>query len=286
MENRNGHFSLNNIKIIIFLIKTPKKSLINMLKERTKDNVNNREKTLNVQKMIERQINQINFFQKIKKEYLLYNEILDNKIIFVEPIKSWEKYGLKSNAHSISLFNILTSISLNDFSFNEKTNKYIFNMIKYKIKKIKEFGSSIFCALFFNKELNRMITVSVGNILYSILRENNSRKYEIIYISKEQYHDINIPFQISSLNQDYENLSIQFHYININDIIIISNNKKTIFDFNEYINNGKNNFNFFYDIEKSEENRNIYLAEYKISNERKSEGNNDNISIFSTSQDS
>ena len=257
-----------------------------MLKERTKDNVNNREKTLNVQKMIERQINQINFFQKIKKEYLLYNEILDNKIIFVEPIKSWEKYGLKSNAHSISLFNILTSISLNDFSFNEKTNKYIFNMIKYKIKKIKEFGSSIFCALFFNKELNRMITVSVGNILYSILRENNSRKYEIIYISKEQYHDINIPFQISSLNQDYENLSIQFHYININDIIIISNNKKTIFDFNEYINNGKNNFNFFYDIEKSEENRNIYLAEYKISNERKSEGNNDNISIFSTSQDS
>ena len=286
MENRNGHFSLNNIKIIIFLIKTPKKSLINMLKERTKDNVNNREKTLNVQKMIERQINQINFFQKIKKEYLLYNEILDNKIIFVEPIKSWEKYGLKSNAHSISLFNILTSISLNDFSFNEKTNKYIFNMIKYKIKKIKEFGSSIFCALFFNKELNRMITVSVGNILYSILRENNSRKYEIIYISTEQYHDINIPFQISSLNQDYENLSIQFHYININDIIIISNNKKTIFDFNEYINNGKNNFNFFYDIEKSEENRNIYLAEYKISNERKSEGNNDNISIFSTSQDS
>ena len=286
MENRNGHFSLNNIKIIIFLIKTPKKSLINMLKERTKDNVNNREKTLNVQKMIERQINQINFFQKIKKEYLLYNEILDNKIIFVEPIKSWEKYGLKSNAHSISLFNILTSISLNDFSFNEKTNKYIFNMIKYKIKKIKEFGSSIFCALFFNKELNRMITVSVGNILYSILRENNSRKYEIIYISKEQYHDINIPFQISSLNQDYNNLSIQFHYININDIIIISNNKKTIFDFNEYINNGKNNFNFFYDIEKSEENRNIYLAEYKISNERKNEGNNDNISIFSTSQDS
>ena len=286
MENRNGHFSLNNIKIIIFLIKTPKKSLINMLKERTKDNVNNREKTLNVQKMIERQINQINFFQKIKKEYLLYNEILDNKIIFVEPIKSWEKYGLKSNAHSISLFNILTSISLNDFSFNEKTNKYIFNMIKYKIKKIKEFGSSIFCALFFNKELNRMITVSVGNILYSILRENNSRKYEIIYISTEQYHDINIPFQISSLNQDYNNLSIQFHYININDIIIISNNKKTIFDFNEYINNGKNNFNFFYDIEKSEENRNIYLAEYKISNERKNEGNNDNISIFSTSQDS
>ena len=286
MENRNGHFSLNNIKIIIFLIKTPKKSLMNMLKERTKFNIDNREKTSIVQKIKERQINQINFFQKIKKEYLLYNEIFDIKIIFVEPIKSWEKYGLKSNAHSISLFNILTSISLNDFSFNEKTNKYIFNMIKYKIKKIKEFGSSIFCALYFNKELNRMISVSVGNILYSILRENNSRKYEIIYISTEQYHDINIPFQISSLNQDYENLSIQFHYININDIIIISNNKKTIFDFNEHINNGKNNFNFFYEIEKGEENRNIYLAEYKISNERKNEGNNDNISIFSTSQDS
>ena len=176
------------------------------------------------------------------------------------------------------------NISINDFSFTEKTTNSLVNRIKNKIKKIKGTGSSTFCALFFDKELNKMISVSVGNILYSILRENYSRKYEIIYISTEQYHDINIPFQISSLNQDYNNLSFQFHNININDIIIISNNKKMIIDSYEYINNeNQNNCNYFSEMEK---NKNVYLAEYKIINERNIELINDNLSIFSTSQDS
>ena len=213
MEYRNGHFSLNKIRLIIFLIKTPRKSLINTLKKETiNKNFDSQEK----QK--ERKINRINYIKNININNIIFfnNEIIDNKLIFVEPIKSWEKYGLNSNAHSLSLFNELMAISINDFSFEENANKSIVNMIKTRIKKIKENGSSMFCALFFNKELNRMISVSVGNILYSILRENKSRKYEIIYISMEQYHDINIPFQISSLNQDYNNLNIQCHNININ----------------------------------------------------------------------
>ena len=281
MENKNGHFTLNYIKGIILLIKTSKKSLINIIKTR---NIYNEEKIEKKQKMNIRKISLIYFIHQIKTENLLYNEIIENKIIFVEPINSWKNYGLKSNAHSISLYKTLMNISINDFSFTEKTTNSLVNRIKNKIKKIKGTGSSTFCALFFDKELNKMISVSVGNILYSILRENYSRKYEIIYISTEQYHDINIPFQISSLNHDYNNLSFQFHNININDIIIISNNKKMIIDSYEYINNGnQNNCNYFSEMEK---NKNVYLAEYKIINERNIELINDNLSIFSTSQDS
>ena len=281
MENKNGHFTLNYIKGIILLIKTSKKSLINIIKTR---NIYNEEKIEQKQKMNIRKISLIDFIHQIKTENLLYNEIIENKIIFVEPINSWKNYGLKSNAHSISLYKTLMNISINDFSFTEKTTNSLVNRIKNKIKKIKGTGSSTFCALFFDKELNKMISVFVGNILYSILRENYSRKYEIIYISTEQYHDINIPFQISSLNQDYNNLSFQFHNININDIIIISNNKKMIIDSYEYINNGnQNNCNYFSEMEK---NKNVYLAEYKIINERNIELINDNLSIFSTSQDS
>ena len=281
MEKKNGHFTLNCLKGIILLIKIPKKSLINIIKTK---NIYNEEKIEKKQKMNMRKISLIDFIHQIKTENLLYNEIIENKIIFVEPINSWKNYGLKSNAHSISLYKTLMNISINDFSFTEKTTNSLVNRIKNKIKKIKGTGSSTFCALFFDKELSKMISVFVGNILYSILRENYSRKYEIIYISTEQYHDINIPFQISSLNQDYNNLSFQFHNININDIIIISNNKKMIIDSYEYINNGnQNNCNYFSEMEK---NKNVYLAEYKIINERNIELINDNLSIFSTSQDS
>ena len=175
------------------------------------------------------------------------------------------------------------SINNNYFSYNDKTNKFILNMIKSRIKKIKEIGGSTFCSLFFNKELNKMISVSVGNILYSILRENKSRKYEIIYISTEQYHDINIPYQISSLNNDYNNMIIQYHNININDIIIISNKKEIILEYNNYINLNKDINN----KKNDEKLRNVYLYKYKIINKTKdSEINNDNMSSFSTSLES
>ena len=276
MENKNEYFLLNNLMTIIFLIKTPKPSLINLLKNRTI--YNDKPKTE------ERKIILINYLSN-KYPPLNTNEIIENKLIFVEPIKSWEKYGIKKNAHSLALFHELMNISINNnyFSYNDKTNKFILNMIKSRIKKIKEIGGSTFCSLFFNKELNKMIAVSVGNILYSILRENKSRKYEIIYISTEQYHDINIPYQISSLNNDYNNMIIQYHNININDIIIISNKKEIILEYNNYINLNKDINN----KKNDEKLKNVYLYKYKIINKTKgSEINNDNMSSFSTSLES
>ena len=276
MENKNEYFLLNNLMTIIFLIKTPKTSLINLLKNRTI--YNDKPKTE------ERKIILINYLSN-KYPPLNTNEIIENKLIFVEPIKSWEKYGIKKNAHSLALFHELMNISINNnyFSYNDKTNKFILNMIKSRIKKIKEIGGSTLCSLFFNKELNKMIAVSVGNILYSILRENKSRKHEIIYISTEQYHDINIPYQISSLNNDYNNMIIQYHNININDIIIISNKKEIILEYNNYINLNKDINN----KKNDEKLRNVYLYKYKIINKTKgSEINNDNMSSFSTSLES
>ena len=276
MDKKNGLITINDILLRIFL----SKKLINILKRKSI------EKLFYQNKLIEgRNIKQIGYIQRINKDILINNDLRNNKIILVIPIKSWEKYGLKLNAHSLSLYEQLMNISFQDFSLNKKDIK----IIKTKIKKIKEYGSSMFCSLFFNKELNKMINVSVGNILYSILRENKSHKYEIIYISTEQYHDINIPFQISPLNHDYNNINLQWHDIMINDIIIISNNKKTIFDFNEYINN-KNNYNNFFDelevYNKNEMADNLYFYAFKIIKEQNDIINNDNISIFSTSQES
>ena len=287
MENKNGHLTLSNIMLLIFLIRTPKKYLINML-EKISLSKNIKSKEQIEEKL--RKINKIHHINKINDEQILFNDIISNKIIYVEPIISWKKYGLKANAHSSGLFNELMNIDINDnyFIYNENSNKIIFNMLKSKIKKIKEKGSSTFLALYFNKELNRMISVSIGNILYSILREGYSRKYEIIYISREQYHDINIPYQISSLNQDYKSIIIQYHNININDIIIVSNSKKSILAYNEYINNKiDDSVNFFNKLKKEEQRKNVYLTEYKILEEQNNNfGINDNASTFSTSLES
>jgi hypothetical protein len=173
------------------------------------------------------------------------------------------------------------NISDNLFSSQEESNKILVNTLKLKIKKINEnqnsIGSAVFCGLFFNREYNKMISVSVGNILYSILRENSRQEYEIIYISTGQYHDINIPYQLSSLNQDYNNLEIKYHNVNSNDIILISDNKRIMLSFVNNINTRKNNL---YNLDEISNDN--FLASYKIMNGPSNLLSSDDTSISST----
>ena len=256
----------------------------NFKKEFFDNNINiKRANTLNINKKPERLLKQISFISKNNKENLLYNNALNNKIIFVEGIKAWEKYGALKNNYSNILFDEMMKININDnlFSSQEESNKILVNTLKLKIKKINEkensIGSAVFCGLYFNKELNKMISVSVGNILYSILRENSRHEYEIIYFSTGQYHDINIPYQLSSLNQDYNHLDIKYHNVNINDIIIISDNKQIMLSFINKINTKKDSL-----YKLDEMNNDNYLANYKIMNGKMNLINKDDMSISST----
>jgi hypothetical protein len=239
--------------------------------------------SLNINKKVERCLKQISFNSKINKENLLFNNILNNKIIFVEGIKAWEKYGALKNNYSNILFEEMMKINISDnlFSSQEESNKILVNTLKLKIKKINEnqnsIGSAVFCGLFFNREYNKMISVSVGNILYSILRENSRQEYEIIYISTGQYHDINIPYQLSSLNQDYNNLEIKYHNVNSNDIILISDNKRIMLSFVNNINTRKNNL---YNLDEISNDN--FLASYKIMNGPSNLLSSDDTSISST----
>ena len=301
MKNKNEYYLINNPGLFLILVKIPKNSLINMMKYINNtyikdENIKNKnteksfendfsdskkafEDIINKKKEL-RYLKQITFLFKDNKESLLHNIFLENKIIFVEGVKAWRNYGSIKNNFSCILYDEITKIDINDifFSFQEKSNQILINMLKSKIKKIcvnkDNIGSAIFCGLYFNKELNRMISVSVGNILYSILRENSRQKYEIIYISTGQYHDINIPYQLSSLNQDYNNLEVKYHNININDIIIIGNNKRIILSFIDKIIAKRDNLYNLEDI-----NNDNYLAKYKIMN---GQINYNDISVSST----
>ena len=297
MKKPNIHYMLNNPGFILFLINTPKSSLINMMKLISK-NIKNEEYQKNYNnspiKLLENKefldsiinkdsenkiIKQMTFLYKEEKENLLHNTCLDDKIIIVEGLKVWEKYGAIKNNYSCHLFDEIMKININDkfFSFQKKANQILVDELKFKFKKICNnhyIGSAIFCGLFFNKEFNKMISVSVGNILYSILRENSRQKYEIIYISTGQYHDINIPYQLSSLNQDYNSLEVKYHNISINDIIIIGNNKRIILSFIDKINTKRDNLYHLEDI-----NNDNYLAKYKIMD---GQINYNDISISST----
>ncbi len=298
MKKPNIHYMLNNPGFILFLINTPKSSLINMMKLISK-NIKNEEYQKNYNnspiKLLENKefldsiinkdsenkiIKQMTFLYKEEKENLLHNTCLDDKIIIVEGLKVWEKYGAIKNNYSCHLFDEIMKININDkfFSFQKKANQILVDELKFKFKKICNnhyIGSAIFCGLFFNKEFNKMISVSVGNILYSILRENSKEKYEIIYISTGQYHDINVPYQLSSFNQDYNYLDIRHHNIKVNDIFIISNNKQTLLNYIDKINsNTEDTYNL-------DSNCN-YLAKYKLVKGQISILTNDSISISST----
>jgi hypothetical protein len=119
--------------------------------------------SLNINKKVERCLKQISFNSKINKENLLFNNILNNKIIFVEGIKAWEKYGALKNNYSNILFEEMMKINISDnlFSSQEESNKILVNPLKLKIKKINEnqnsIGSAVFCGLFFNREYIKMI---------------------------------------------------------------------------------------------------------------------------------
>ena len=298
MKKPNIHYMLNNPGFILFLINTPKSSLINMMKliskiiknEEYQKNYNNSPiKLLENKEFLDSIINkdsenkiikQMTFLYKEEKENLLHNTCLDDKIIIVEGLKVCEKYGAIKNNYSCHLFDEIMKININDkfFSFQKKANQILVDELKFKFKKICNnhyIGSAIFCGLFFNKEFNKMISVSVGNILYSILRENSKEKYEIIYISTGQYHDINVPYQLSSFNQDYNYLDIRHHNIKVNDIFIISNNKQTLLNYIDKINsNTEDTYNL-------DSNCN-YLAKYKLVKGQISILTNDSISISST----
>ena len=303
MEKEKSLYLINYIGQLLFLFRKPSKQLTNsmnyninnfnfeILREINQNNIlrnefQNKTKTKNNEKT-ERYIKQIDFISTMKKDNLLHNICLNDKIIFVEGLKAWEKYGVLNNNYSCVLFDEMAKISINKsfFSFQEKTNKILFNILKSKIKKINKdksnIGSAVFCGLFFNKECDKMISISVGNILYSILRESSRQKNEIIYISSEQYHDINTPYQLSTLNNDYNYIQIKCHNINVNDIIIISNNKNSILSYIDEIDSKKDELNT--KIEENRHNNNNYLAKYKVFNGEINSINSDNLSIYSTS---
>ena len=259
MEKEKSLYLINYIGQLLFLFRKPSKQLTNsmnyninnfnfeILREINQNNIlrnefQNKTKTKNNEK-IERYIKQIDFISTMKKDNLLHNICLNDKIIFVEGLKAWEKYGALNNNYSCVLFDEMAKISI-------------------------------------NKECDKMISISVGNILYSILRESSRQKNEIIYISSEQYHDINTPYQLSTLNNDYNYIQIKCHNINVNDIIIISNNKNSILSYIDEIDSKKDELNT-----KIEENRhnNNYLAKYKVFNGEINSINSDNLSIYSTS---
>ena len=118
----------------------------NFKKEFFDNNINiKRANTLNINKKPERLLKQISFVSKNNKENLLYNNALNNKIIFVEGIKAWEKYGALKNNYSNILFDEMMKININDnlFSSQEESNKILVNTLKLKIKKINEKENSI-----------------------------------------------------------------------------------------------------------------------------------------------
>lgn len=134
--------SNNNSGLILFLLKTPSKSLINMMKFNS-DNLNQTAifKLINYNKMLENEfldskktndnkndspdgcLKEIFFCPKMGKENLFHNNFISNKIIFVEGIKAWKKYAKVKDNYSSILFDEIMKINIKDNFFPLKKNQ-------------------------------------------------------------------------------------------------------------------------------------------------------------------
>ena len=91
-------------------------------------------------------------------------------------------------------------------------------------KNVKIEGTSTFSLLYIDKLNMRMLCISIGDSLYSIMRfDNESHKYRMEFISKEKYHSFNTPYQVGKYGDSPEFLISSNHNILENDIIILGN---------------------------------------------------------------
>ena len=213
-ENKGNLFS--NYSLLFFLMNTNKNSLEKLIKSST-------EKHKEISKII---------IQTSIKEILLNPENKnnissnDNLIILTKGISYWKELNINSLLYSKKLNETLSQLKIEENEIqNEEILKHkVTNIINNLNKNPKIEGTSTYCLVYIDKVKMRMLSISMGDSLYSIMRlDNKSQKYRIEYMSKEKYHSFNTPYQVGKFGDSNEYSITKSYDILENDILIIGN---------------------------------------------------------------
>ena len=207
----------SNYPLLFFLMNTKKDNLQNL--------INSSYKTKKVKNKI--------LIKTSIKEMLLNSEnnnnnnnifSNDNLQIITKGISYWKELNINSISYSKKLKEKLSQIKFLEIPNEEKLKEKVISIIKNLNKNMKIEGTSTFSLLYIDKLNMRMLCISIGDSLYSIMRfDNESHKYRMEFISKEKYHSFNTPYQIGKYGDSPENLISLKHEILENDIIILGN---------------------------------------------------------------
>ena len=160
--------------------------------------------------------------------------VSDFLFIVSDGIGSWKHHGIDPSIYSKHL---CLEISKTITNTTTTTNTPITNLTTYKslittsittLNAHHILGSATFCSLYINIKALKMYSVSLGDTVFAILREDallvkgSSCKYSVYFKSKEQYHSFNTPFQCGHISNADIACSIDMSFdIKERDVIII-----------------------------------------------------------------
>ena len=148
----------------------------------------------------------------------------DNLLIITKGISYWKELNIITTSYSKKLKEKLSQIKFIENINEENLKEKVISIIKNLNKNAKIEGTSTFTLIYIDKVKIRMLSISMGDSLYSIMRfDNKSQKYRMEFISKEKYHSFNTPYQVGKYGDSPEFLISSNHNILENDIIILGN---------------------------------------------------------------
>ena len=155
--------------------------------------------------------------KKIKKggeDSHFYNETL---LVVADGVGGWNNKGVDPALFSKQL--VINTVKA--FSNTSVSESVIKNLLQEVIDSMENIlGSSTLSILLFDKPNHLMRTCYIGDSLYLIARYNQI--FELEFVSKEQSHGFNLPYQIGKKCDDSETATITTHKLQNKDVVILA----------------------------------------------------------------
>lgn len=151
----------------------------------------------------------------------------DNILIIADGVGGWNTKGIDPSMFSKTLVNEV-HLSFSEVGKNlfcdGNLEKSIRKCLQRAIDKTLHLeGSSTISLIAFDSIEKRAFSAYIGDSLYLITRFNfETREYEMVYVSKEQSHGFNLPFQVGKQCDSAATAKITEHDLNNKDIIILA----------------------------------------------------------------
>lgn len=145
-------------------------------------------------------------------------------LVVADGVGGWNNQGVDPALYSKELCKNIKESFKNYFCNNKNvslSSKVAKDMLINSAMLTKSLGSSTCCLLLLDKENKKLYSSYIGDSLYMIIRYID-HKFQMIYLSPEQVHSFNYPYQIGKNSDNPNEAIINTHDIKDKDVIIVA----------------------------------------------------------------